>query len=129
MPRKASREFGQRVLVAHMQDHLFLMDGLVGAGEAVERHYGVIAVGGRAGLNVDELGLLLADLLQPFCHILVADLRLAIMHRDAAILAQLNVGSDFEFSLEAQRLAFVEMDVVDVGPCRPLAVALRPSSA
>ena len=46
--------------------------------------------------------------------------RLAVVHRDAAIIAQLDLRRDFELGLEAQRLAFVEMHVLDVRPAHHL---------
>ena len=67
MPRSASENAGQRVGVADVEHHFVLMDGLVDAGEAVERNHGVVAIGGRPRFDVDELGLLLANLLQTAC--------------------------------------------------------------
>ena len=46
--------------------------------------------------------------------VLVGDLGVLIGDLDARILAQFDVRNDLELGLEAQRLAGVEMDVVDV---------------
>lgn len=97
-----------------MQYNFILVDGLIDARKAVERNHRIVAIRNRARLNIHHLRLLFADLVQAFRDVFLGDFRLAVVHRDAAIVPQLDLRRHFEFGLEAQRLAFVEMHVFDV---------------
>jgi hypothetical protein len=66
------------------------------------------------GSTFTNCDLLFANLFQAFRNVFVADLRLAVVNRDAAVIFQLDLRRHFELGFEAQRLAFVEMDVLHV---------------
>ncbi len=101
---------------ADFEHHFVLLDGLAfDAGDAFQRHHGVIAIFQRPRIDVDVLGLLLANLLDALVHVLVGDFGIVVGHLDVLVFAQLDFGNHFELGLEAQRLALVEMHVGDVG--------------
>ena len=77
----------------------------------------MIAFGQRTGILVHILGFALADLFDALVDILVSDLRLSIRNLDAPIVVHFELGSDFEFGLEPQRLPVMEVNVGDIrGP-------------
>ena len=84
----------------------------------------MIAIRQRPGLFVDELGLLIADLLQPLLHVGVGDFRLGIGDGDAAVVAQIEIRRDLELGLETQRLAGVQVNIGDIRPPHHLQVVL-----
>jgi hypothetical protein len=75
----------------------------------------MVAIFHRPGIDVDVLRLLLAEFLDALIDVFLGDRRIGIGHFDAAVLAQLDFGDDFELGLEAQRLAVVEMDILYIG--------------
>ena len=83
--------------------------------EAFQRHHGEIAILHRPRVDVDVLGLLLADFLEPLGDVLVGDFGIVVGHFDVLVFPQLDLRDHFELGLEAQRLALVEMDVLDIG--------------
>ena len=70
-----------------MQHHFVLMDGLVGARDAIERNCGVVSISGGAWLHIHVLGFLFADFIQPLIDVRVGDFGLGVVYCDAAILA------------------------------------------
>ena len=68
------------------------------ARNAFERHHGVIAILERARIDVDVLGLLLAQLFDALVDILVGDFGIVVGHFDAFVILQLDLGNDFELA-------------------------------
>jgi hypothetical protein len=75
----------------------------------------MVAVFHGPGIHVDVLRLLIAEFLDALIDILVGNLRIAIGHFDAAVVAQLDFRDHFELRLELQGLAIVEMDIFYIG--------------
>jgi len=74
----AAQVFGERgegLGPGDFEHHLLLLHRLAfHSGDALERHHGVVAVNERARVDIGVIGLLLADLLDPFGNVLVHDL-------------------------------------------------------
>ena len=79
----------------------------------------MVAILHRPGVDIDVLRLLLADLLDALVDVFFGDFGIAVGNFDAAVLAQFDFRDHLELGLEAQRLALVEMDVLDIGRARP----------
>jgi hypothetical protein len=87
----------------------------VDTAEAFESHHGMVALFHRPGIHVDVLRLLFAEFLDAFVDVLFTHLRLGVGYFDAAVVAQFDFRDHFELRFEAQRLAVVEMDILDIG--------------
>ena len=117
--RQAAQVFGEGGKgfgAADLENHLLLLHRLAfDSGEALERHHRIVAVLQRAGVDIGVIGLLLADLLETLVDVGVRDLGVVIRHFDVPVIPQFHLGDDFELGGEAQRLAIVEVDILDIG--------------
>ena len=99
------------------QHHLVLLDRLaVDAGEALDGNHGVVAVLDGPRIDVAVVGLLVADFFDASGDVFVGDFRVLVGDREVLVIVfQLDLREDFEFGLETQRLAVVEMHVGNIG--------------
>jgi hypothetical protein len=106
----------QRIAAAHFKRNLILLHGrtLHGA-QAFERQHREIAILYRPRIFVYELCLGMAQFLYPLVDVFVRDWRIVILHRQTLIILQLDLRHDFEFGLEAQRLAGLQVHLGDIG--------------
>ena len=108
-------EFGHRLGVPEVDGHVIAANRVaLDACNTLNLDQGVISRPQRPRIFIHVLGFALANFLDPLGHILVADLRLGIRHFNTAVVIYLEIGCDFEFSFEPERLAIVEMNVGDV---------------
>ena len=98
-----------------MQHHLILFDRRLGSGKALERDYRVVAILNGTGIDVAVVGFLIADFFDAFGDVLVGNFRVLVCYFEILVNLQFDIGKNLEFSLEAQRLAAVEMHVGDIG--------------
>jgi hypothetical protein len=75
----------------------------------------MVAVLNGPGIDVDILRLLPAEFFDALIDVFLGDCRLGIGDFDAAELTELDYGDDFEFGLESEGLAVVEMDILYIG--------------
>src|SRR5579885_1779342 len=105
----------QRVGAADLQDHFVLFDRLaLHPGDTFQRHHGIIAVFQGPRVDVPVVGFLLPDLLDALVYVFIADRRLLVGHLHTFVIVQLNLGRDFEFGFEPERLAIVEVNILNV---------------
>ena len=98
-----------------MKLHIVLVDRFIDTGKAVERNDGVVSIGCGPGVDIHELGLLIANFVQPLRDIFVGNFGLAVVNGDAAILFQIDSRRHFEFGLEPERFTFLKLNVFDAG--------------
>src|SRR5690349_11042468 len=101
---------------ADFEHHFILLNGLAfHSPDTFEGYHSVIAVFERPRIDIGIIRLLFPDLVNALLNVLVGDRRILVRHLDALIVFQLDFRRDFEFRLEPQGLAIVEMNVLDIG--------------
>jgi hypothetical protein len=75
----------------------------------------MVAILDGPGIDIDILRLLLAEFRDALIDVFLGDRRLAIGDFDAAEFAEIDFGDDFEFGLEAERLAVMEVNILYIG--------------
>ncbi len=109
-------EASERLFRAEVAHDVVRLHGIAAAGRRADQlDERVIAVLRGASLDRNERRGALAHLFERLLHLGVADLDLVHLHLDALVVAQLEFGQNFEDRAKAQRLAFLELDLVHLG--------------
>jgi hypothetical protein len=109
-------EFRKSIGAADFEHHFVRLDRVaLDAGDAFEGHDGVIATLDGAGIDIDVLSLLLAQLFDAFGDVFIGNFGFGVRYFDALIILKLDFRNDFELRLKAERFAIVEVYLGDIG--------------